>query len=388
MKNDMPHLRKLKARRILVLSAAAPCSGMQCIYLECIKDDWHILSYLTVPYPPAIRSVIEPIIYGEQRTSDLDTIAALDQRLTWFHIDCATATLAAVSKLLKNPDCIVLNKLQLWKAAVDQPTTCFWDIAPGDSHVLADRFNAPVLTDFFRCSLLRGGSGATPTLSGYCLLGRKTGPISFFVNIGLRAHMTIVDPAKPEILLSRDCGPGTSLIDAAAREAGYDDGIDRDGKTAATGIVDARLLDELLANECISGPQPITAGIADIKQALAQSSLGSIQTANKLATLTALTARSIAQTYQREFHHDTKPTTVWLSGGGSNNLTLCEFLKSYFAPMEVRNVEELGIPSSCLAPLALGLSANRLLDNQQMMIHDSQAAGANPPWRWVQPSCG
>jgi 1,6-anhydro-N-acetylmuramate kinase len=52
------------------------------------------------------------------------------------------------------------------------------------------------------------------------------------------------------------------------------------------------------------------------------------------------------------------PGTIWVSGGGANNLTLLDFLSTYFAPLPVRRIDEMGVPAEFFVPLALGLTVD------------------------------
>jgi 1,6-anhydro-N-acetylmuramate kinase len=106
---------------------------------------------------------------------------------------------------------------------------------------------------------------------------------------------------------------------------------------------------------------------------------------DKIATLTALTARTAFEFFKREYHHVLSPETVWVSGGGANNLTLLEFLSTYFDPVKVKSVEESGIPAALRIPLALGLSVREFIAGHP----GPWKAGANPEiagvGRWILP---
>lgn len=381
-------IRKLKRKKILVLSAASMDSGMQCLYLESAKESWHIISHLNVSYPASIRTVCDAILGGQQTAIGFDALALFDFRLSSFYAECCQSLLTHVSKLLKKPDCIVINRLQVAKAVLESKDVHFWDLPAGDCQVVADQFATAVMTDFVRCDLLRGGHGSLPTHLGDLRIAQKIGPIAFFVNLGMIAHVTIVDTRQPSILVDLDAGPGTCLVNLVAQEAGLSDGFDRDGAIAASGTVDTAILEELVGNALFTPPLPNPMQVGALKELLAAPSLKRLSKANKLATIGALTARTVSLAYQREYKAEQKPTSLWVSGGGANNLTLIEYLKSYFMPMEVKSIEELGIPADSRMPLSLGLSVAAYLDGQRNVLRGDGRDELTPPGKWLLPACG
>jgi 1,6-anhydro-N-acetylmuramate kinase len=86
--------------------------------------------------------------------------------------------------------------------------------------------------------------------------------------------------------------------------------------------------------------------------------LANLSAYDKLSTLTALTARTAFDLFKREYRHVIAPETIWVSGGGANNLTMMEFLKTYFNPLRLKRTDEIGIPPQLFAPLALGLTVD------------------------------
>jgi 1,6-anhydro-N-acetylmuramate kinase len=389
MNNSLARIHKLKKRRILVLFAASIDNGMLCLYVECGKEDWTILGHLTLPYPQPLRAAAEAVVDDSQSMMSLNDFAALDYRMSIFYVEGANAMLSHVSKLFKKPDVVVVNRFQLWKTPLEAQAIRFWNIGMGDCQMLADTLSTAVCTGFTRGDILLGKNGVLPTLSGDCCIARKIGPIAFLVNIGFNARLTIIDAAKSTILLDRETGPGTSLINIVAQDAGCSDGFDRDGSIAAGGTVDTMVMEELLALEGIRQPQSSSTGqIGELKKMIAASGLNTLSPASKLATVAALTARAISQTYQNEFHYVAAPSVLWVSGGGSNNLTVMEFLRSYFAPMAVKSIEELGLPSDGRFPLALGLTVQAFLDNQKIVLSAGKVSETTLPGRWVLPASG
>jgi anhydro-N-acetylmuramic acid kinase len=381
-------IRKMKKKKVLVLSAASLDSGIQCLYLESSREEWNIISQLNLAYPQPIKTMCESLISCQPGQVGVHELARLEARMSFLYAECCHSLLSHVSKLFKQPDCIVVNRLQLWKTPLETCEAQFWDYAVGDCQVVADQFRTAVMSDFVRSDLLRGGKGILPTHMGDLRIGQKIGPVAFFVNLGMIARMTIIDTRHPAVLLDMDAGPGTCLVNLVAQQAGLSDGFDRDGLTAASGSVDTAILDEISAHPLFVPPLTDPMPASALRELLSTPSLRRLSEADKLATIGALTARSVSLAYQREFKHEQKPASLWISGGGANNLALMEYFKSYFSPMEVKSIEELGIPADSRIPLSLGLSVAAYLDNQKNVLRGEGRDDLIPPGRWILPACG
>lgn len=358
----LARLKKLKKRRILVLSAASVHSGIQSVYIETAKEGWHIIYHQILPYPREIQEISK----SSSEEIHLRNFAVLDNKMSRFYIECCNTTCSHVSKSQKQPDIVVLNRFSLWQDLTDASNTSLWDISIGDPQLLSSTLNLPVITDFVRNNILNRGNGMLPVLHGDCLIGQKAGPIAVFVNIGLIAHISIIDTSKSIVINDSDTGPGTYLINLAAEEAGCADGFDRDGTLCASGQVDPACLEALASTELFIKPGAKSITAKELNEVLNNPCLKPLSPADKLSTLTALTARTIFNFYKQEYTLEIKPDTIWISGGGINNLTLIEYLKAYFSPININSIEELGIPPDSRYPLSLGLAVNAFFDGQDV----------------------
>ncbi|MBN1981054.1 MAG: anhydro-N-acetylmuramic acid kinase, partial [Chitinivibrionales bacterium] len=127
--------------------------------------------------------------------------------------------------------------------------------------------------------------------------------------------------------------------------------------------VETRLTFELLNHPCLASLPPI----------------------NKLATLTALVACSITSFFKREYTLSKLPDGLVLSGGGTNNLALVEFLKAYFNPLQLKNCEDLGIPSAAKSCLSLALTFNSCLNDERITVQKGLAPRIGTFGRWIAP---
>lgn len=368
-------LAKFKNKRFLVLSAGGQQSGIQGIYVVTETDGWSIISHAYLPYPSSISSVINDLAFGPQRALPLDALGRLDHKISHLFLECAKTICANTQKSLQQPHAIVLNKFSVWKAALSENTQAkYWDLELGDAKLLAASIKAPVITDFMRYSVLGGKPGELPLFPGICKIAKDNQGIVSHLIIGQIARLLIHDVHAAHTIVNSDTGPGTFLINKAALEAGCPDGFDRDGTFANQGAIDAHCLESLAQTPWFLSPGPKQVDTIELLRLYGHESLAEKSAYDKLSTLTALTARSAFDFYKREYRHAIAPETLWVSGGGANNLALMDYLKTYFAPLQVKRIDELGIPAELFVPLALGLTVDSFCRDES----GPWKSGANP----------
>jgi len=378
-------LRRLKCRRVVVISAGGLQSGIQALYLGLTGDDWEIFSKTHLPYPQRVAELITRL--GEARKPvTLPELAWLDYKVTMLFLESVKNALSGVPKAIGAPHYAVLNKPTLWKGPTGENLQqSSWNLAFGDELFLANALGVPVITDFLRHNILAGGSGMLPTILGNLLIARHTNGVSLFVNIGLVSRMTVIDNGAQTQLLESDTGPGTVLIDKCAQEAKCADGFDRDGALTATGAPNAECLEALAADPWITKAAPKNASPEIFSHLLSHPCLKPLKTVDKLATVTALTAKSIYDFYRREYKETTQPSALWISGGGSNNLTLLDFLSASFHPIPVRSMEILNVPSDMKIPLTLALTVDAFICGKELPWESGSNPKIKPLGRWALP---
>jgi anhydro-N-acetylmuramic acid kinase len=151
------------------------------------------------------------------------------------------------------------------------------------------------------------------------------------------------------------------LIDEAARLAtGGAWNYDRDGLLASQGHVDKSLLAESLAEPFFQGQPPRTTGrelfgTQRASEYFSQAVRRGLNPNDIIATLTALTACSIAHAYRTFL--PVFPDEVIISGGGARNPTLMAMLTEQLAPARVTTSEEYRIGVEAKEAIAFGVLA-------------------------------
>ncbi|MDR3012581.1 MAG: anhydro-N-acetylmuramic acid kinase [Chitinispirillales bacterium] len=378
-------LKSRKKRRALAVSAGGLQSGIQALYLGLTNDDWEIYSTAFLPYPQKVADLMERFSEA-QSPAALPDFGWLDYKISTLFVECAKNALAGAPKAIGEPHYATLNKPTLWKGETGeglQQTN--WDIPVGDELYAASALGIPVMSGFLRHNILAGGPGALPAFPGILAAARDTTGIGLFVNIGLVSRMAAVDKTAEKLLFESDIGPGTAIIDKCARATGCPEGFDRDGKAASQGTPNAECLEILSADQWIQKPAPKQAIPEIFTHLLSHPCLKPLNNTDRLATITALTAKSIYDFYRREYREPAQPETLWISGGGSNNLALADFLKASFDPIPVRSVEELNIPSDMMVPLTLGLTVDAFICGKSIPWETGDHPKIEPIGRWAMP---
>lgn len=221
----------------------------------------------------------------------------------------------------------------------------------GEPSVIAEKLGVTVVADFRPRDIAAGGEGA-PLASYIDVLLFGSDECSRAVqNIGGIGNVTWVPGwGNWQEVLAFDSGPGNMLIDHAIwRLTDGQQHYDVGGALAAHGIPDERLLAELLAHPYFAQQPPKTTGrelfgsqFGD--RFLEQARRRGLSDADVIATLTAFTARSIADQYRRFLPRI--PDEVVVSGGGSKNPVLMHMLRDLLAPSVVRTQGEFGLPDA------------------------------------------
>ena len=203
---------------------------------------------------------------------------------------------------------------------------------------IAEATGAPVVSDLRSRDVAAGGQGAP--LAGVLdalWLADQPGTTAA-LNLGGIANLTVVGGPRP---LAYDTGPGNALLDAAARVV-TGQPQDTGGALAARGEVRADLLDALLADPYYARSAPKSTGKEHFNAEYLQGALAQVDDvdgADLLATLTELTARTVAEACRAH-----EVDSVIASGGGTANPALMRALRADLGGIDLRS-SDLGTSS-------------------------------------------
>ncbi|WP_405062850.1 anhydro-N-acetylmuramic acid kinase [Kribbella sp. NBC_01505] len=215
---------------------------------------------------------------------------------------------------------------------------------------IAEATGTTVVSDLRARDVAAGGQGAPLVSIVDVLWLRRRSGVPVALNLGGIANITVVD-GNP---VAFDTGPANALIDAVVTELTVGRlTFDADGVMAGRGQVHQELLERLLAEPYYAVPAPKSTGkelfnLAYLARML--EGLPEIPADDLVATVTALTARTVADAVRRH-----GGTEVIASGGGIRNPALMQRLASELESVPLRNTDELGLPSAAKEALAFAV---------------------------------
>jgi anhydro-N-acetylmuramic acid kinase len=209
----------------------------------------------------------------------------------------------------------------------------------GDPNVITERVRIDVVADFRRRDMAAGGQGAPLMPAFHAAAFAGAAETSAVVNIGGIANLTLLPEAG--LVLGLDTGPGNCLLDSWARRH-LNQPCDQRGAWAASGRVDQPLLATLLADPYFARPAPKSTGRETFSDAWLERALadGARAPADVQATLSELTARSIAESLQQ---CGGNVRALFVCGGGAFNDDLMRRLELALPGTPVRTTDAFGL---------------------------------------------
>jgi anhydro-N-acetylmuramic acid kinase len=330
-----------------------------------IRSKLTLLVHEGFAFPVALRrAVLAAMNASSTSTAEL---ARLNWRLGLAYSEAVLATMKRHKVKLDLIGCHGQTLYHQPRAAnyLDRQFACTWQA--GEAQVIAAMLGIPVISNFRPTDMLAGGQGAplVPLLDYVLFASNKRGRV--LQNIGGIANLTAIPAgATADQIIAFDTGPGNMVMDALSQQL-FHKPYDRNGAIAASGIVLKPVLAQALRNQYFQLKPPRTAGREQFGREYAAKFLAdcirySTRPADALATATALTAETIAQSYKRFCRRKMRSgegVDYIVSGGGARNRTLMAMLAQKLEPMgcELAVSNEFGLPAEAKEAAAFALLA-------------------------------
>ena len=211
----------------------------------------------------------------------------------------------------------------------------------GNISVISELTEVTTVGDFRSKDIAAGGQGAPLVPFADELIFKKD--VSRAIqNIGGIGNVTVL--SKDCETFAFDTGPGNMLIDYFAQKF-FDVPFDKNGNIASEGKVDESWLSFLMEDPYYSIVPPKSTGRELFNNDYAENILKTAPE-NKfdiLATITALTAKTIETSYRKFVFPKTNINEIVVGGGGAYNLEILKYLKMYLPELVVKTHKDFNI---------------------------------------------
>lgn len=341
-------MEELESKRVIALMSGTSCDSIDAGLCEVMPDlSCRLISGINYKYPVHIRAKLFQIFRGEASVRDIC-------RMNFAVGKCfADACQVLISEFGK-PDFISSHGQTVYHYPFDESLdgiSLKSTLQIGESAVIAKETGCPVISDFRQADIAAGGQGA-PLV---CFADEKwfKGRNLAIQNIGGISNVTVI--SKEKETFGFDTGPGNIIIDYCMNKF-FNKPFDNDGMIAASGNVSESWLDCLMQDEYYFKNPPKTTGREYFSPVYIENALkfGPENPKDIIATVTALTAKTIASAYERFV--DTDIEEVIVGGGGAYNPALMKFLRSYLPRhIKLKTHEDYGISNNFKEVMAFAL---------------------------------
>ncbi|WP_411552344.1 anhydro-N-acetylmuramic acid kinase [Paenibacillus lautus] len=325
-----------------------------------------LLHYYSKPYEPELRQRLRDLCSEEKSNS-----AAVCSMNAYLGYQFGAAVLEAVADAgmrIDEVDLVSSHGQTIWHQPVPEqgaPYSVASTLQIGDISVIAKRTGKLTVGDFRPADMAVGGQGAPFAPYGDLILFRHPERGRLLQNIGGIGNCTALPAgADPSDVLAFDTGPGNMIMDAVAHmltegRLSYDEG----GTWAARGNPDQVLLREMMAHPYFQAEPPKSTGRELFGHNYAvsfleQARLRSLSDEDTMATATAFTAHSIADSYVNYVFPHHRMDEVIVTGGGAHNKTLLSMLGELLPEQKVMTSKALGFDDDAKEAVIFALLGN------------------------------
>lgn len=356
----------MRSKKVIGLMSGTSVDGIDAALVEItgagLDTQIQLLAFRNFDMPPGMREEI--LTLCNPKTAGVDRICK------WNFIigeEFAKASIAIAKEAgvgIEHVDLIGSHGQTVWHdpRPAEGPAST---LQIGSGAVIAEKTGVTTISNFRVRDMAAGGQGAPLVPYVDFLLLRKPGENRILQNIGGIGNYTLV-PGNGDLsaIEAVDTGPGNMIIDGVV--AHYSHGhlrYDQDGVWARKGRVQPEWLTELLQHPYFAQQPPKTTGremfgAEYILNLVTEAARLGLSEYDVTATVTALTARSIANCY-RDFVLPRYPIhRVLVSGGGSYNPVLMEMLQAELPEIAVEPIESIGWSSDAKEAIAFAILAN------------------------------
>ena len=339
------------SKKIISMMSGTSCDSVD-VGLCLVKPDLSctLIDGMNYTYPEEIRERIFKIFYEETNVEEIC-------KMNFVIGHCFANAANEMIKRHGKPDFISSHGQTVFHypkdtniAGISEKST----LQIGEPSVIAQKTGCITIANYRTADIACGGNGA-PLV---CFADEKWfKPLNKNIaiqNIGGISNVTVI--SKNYATFGFDTGLGNIMIDYCAKKF-FDKSYDKDGQFAAKGNISESWLNCLLEDEYYYMEPPKTTGREYFSNKYIENAL-KLAPHDKydiMATVTALTAKTIAQAYERFIFPNVELNEIILGGGGAYNPTLKKYLGQYLHKSPVKTHEDYGISNNFKEVMAFAL---------------------------------
>ena len=353
-----------KSNLFLGLMSGTSLDGVDVVLVDLSKDEIRLLASHSHELPSSLKEQLIQITHPNWLGS-LEDIGLLNHQLGKLFADASNALIKQENILPETVTAIGSHGQTLWH----QPYGCNpFTMQLGDASLIAEETNITTIADFRSRDIAAGGQGA-PLVPAFHLEHLSNPDNNRAVlNIGGIANITILPKVDSVIPASGyDTGPGNGLIDAwISRHS--DKCYDKNGDWGKSGEILPDVLKTLLSDDYFAILPPKSTGKELFNLEWLNTALGDRLTSENpediQATLTELTAKSIADCLNNHNDELNAFNELYVCGGGVHNNFLIERLQHHLPETKIASTDELGIDPDWMEAIAFAWLAKQTLEGK------------------------
>ena len=341
-----------ETKRIIGLMSGTSCDSVDVALCELTPDlKCKLIKGVNYKYPVHIRAKIFQAFRGEATVKDIC-------QLNFAVGKCFAQACNTIINEYGKPDFISSHGQTIYHFPKDEKIdniSLKSTFQIGESSVIAQETGCLVISNFRESDIAVGGDGAPLVCFADEKWFKSLGKNILVQNIGGISNVTVV--SKDFQTYGFDNGVGNIMIDYCVNKF-FAKPYDEDGKIARSGKVCDSWLECLMQDEYYYLNPPKSTGREYFSSQYIENALKYAPESTKdiIATLTALTAKTIAQSYERFILPEIDIEEVIVGGGGAYNPVLMDFLRTYLPKSIVlKTHDNYGISSNYKEAMAFAL---------------------------------
>lgn len=345
-------MEELEVKKIIALMSGTSCDSIDAGLCEVYPDmTVKLIQGINYKYPEHIRTKIFQLFRGEASVKDIC-------QMNFAIGKCFAEACKVLISEFGKPDFISSHGQTIYHYPFDKKIDGInlkSTLQIGESSVIAQETNCLTISNFREADMAQGGQGAPLVCFADEKWFKNKGKNFAIQNIGGISNVTVV--SKDFDTFGFDTGLGNIMIDYCVNKY-FSLPYDKDGKIAKEGTISDSWLACLLQDEYYFMDPPKSTGREYFSPKYIENTLKFAPQNPKdiIATVTALTAKTIADSYERFIYPNVGIHEAVICGGGAYNKTLMKYLRTYLPSyIDLKTCEDYGISNNFKEVMAFAL---------------------------------